>query len=89
MYVPGLAGPFVADTETLDASDAATLRTLLDQADFFAQPARSGASAPGAADLRTYTITATSGSRRHTVRATDPITDPGLARLVAQVTSRS
>lgn len=87
-FVPGLAGPFDADTEHLGADDAATLRTLLREADFFAQPAELGASAPGAADVRTYTITATSDGRSHTVRAVEPIADGRVARLVDQVTTR-
>lgn len=83
--VPGLAGPFEADSDQLDADAGQALRTLLSQADFFAKPAALGASAPGAADVRTYTITATEGARSHTVRAVEPIADPAVARLVAQV----
>jgi hypothetical protein len=89
--VPGLAGPFDADTDRLDAGAAESLRRSLDEADFFARPAdldeARSSPGPGAADLRTYTITATSGDRKHTVRVTDPIPDPALARLVQQVTA--
>lgn len=85
--VPGLAGPFDADTDRLDAGAAESLRRLLTQADFFARPAEADGPPPGAADVRTYTITATSGGREHTVRVTDPIGDAALARLVQQVTA--
>ncbi|HVU90711.1 MAG TPA: protealysin inhibitor emfourin [Jatrophihabitans sp.] len=86
--VPGLAGPFDVDTDRLDPGAAASLRRLLSQADFFARPAEPADSAPGAADVRTYTITATAEGREHTVRVRDPIGDAALARLVQEVTAR-
>ena len=84
-YVPGLGAPFRADTDELAQGDAATLRELVASADFFAQPETLGAPPPGAADLRTYTVTVASGGRRHTVRAVEPIADPGVRDLVDQL----
>jgi hypothetical protein len=80
--VPGLAGPFELDTDRLDPAAADTLRELLAETGFFTRPDRFPPPAPGAADTRTYTITATAEGRTNTVRVADPIADPGVARLV-------
>lgn len=84
-FVPGLATPYHTDTDQLTENDAATLRALLAEAHFFDQQETSGSPSAGAADLRTYTVTASAGGRTHTVRAVEPVEDPGLRRLVDQL----
>jgi hypothetical protein len=91
-YVPGLARPVTVDSASLAPEEGARLRALLDDAAFWSRPAEGspaegGAGAPGrgAADLRTYTITASRGGESRVLRVSDPVDDPALRRLVDHV----
>jgi hypothetical protein len=84
-HIPGLARPIEVDTADLDPADATTLRALLSAAAFFERPAEAAAPARGAADQRTWTLTATADGRSHTIRLTDPIEDPALRELVGRL----
>jgi hypothetical protein len=86
-YIPGLHRSFQGDSTTLTADDLARLRALLAKADFFNRSAEPAASAPGAADLRTYTVTVTEGGQSHTIHVTEPIQDPEIRALVDQLVS--
>jgi hypothetical protein len=86
-FMPGLSKPFELDTADLEPADAANLRALLTEADFFNLSAEPKALAPGSADHREYTITVTENERTHTVRLTDPVDSPALRRLVGQLTA--
>jgi hypothetical protein len=90
-YLPGLQRPVEVDSARLAPEEGARLRALLDAARFFSRPAddenESATSGPGAADQRTYTVTATRGGRTRTLRFSDPVGDPALARLVAHLES--
>jgi hypothetical protein len=88
-YFPGLSRPTVIDTASLPEADAAELARLLDQTDFFAQPALPRTLPKGAADYRQYTISVEDGKRRHTIRLIDPIEDPRLQALVDFLRSRA
>lgn len=84
-FFPGLSAPFHVGTAELGADDAARLRSLVDQADVFGRPDVDGEPAPGAADVRTYTVSVTSGGRTRTLRAVEPIADDALRGLVEQL----
>jgi hypothetical protein len=84
-YLPGLNQTFHADSDTLAPEELAQLRALLAKADFFNLSDQPGAPAPGAADLRTYTITASEGGKSHKVRVTEPIQNPHLQALVSHL----
>ncbi len=86
---PGLSQPVTIDTTTLPSGEAATLEGLVTKARFFEQPEHASVAPPGAADYRQYTITVEDGSRRHTVQLDEPISDPDLAELVAQLQARA
>src|SRR6188472_549432 len=77
---PGLAKPVSIDCERLPAAATARLRDLVRQVDFFALPRSS--SAPAA---RRYTIAVDDGGRCGTVTVTEPIADPALRDLVAEL----
>lgn len=82
-HFPGLGKPVAISSEQLSESDAQKLKRLVNTVDFFDRPARANLPAPGAADYRQYTITIEEAGRRHTVRLTDPIDDPGFKELMA------
>ena len=84
-YIPGLSRTLTLDTDDLDPEDSRRLRALLDGAGFFTRLEQAGATPPGAADYRTYTITATEDGRSHSIKVTDPVSDPGLRDLVDQL----
>jgi hypothetical protein len=86
-YIPGLQQSFQGDSTTLEAGELAKLRALLVKAGFFSRPAEPTASAAGAADTRSYTVTVTEGGRSHTIHVTEPIQDPELRALVGQLLS--
>jgi hypothetical protein len=79
---PGLSRPVVTDTAQLDPRLSQQLEALVQDAGFFDRPASVDTTARGAADYFTYTLTVEDGSRVHTVRLTEPITDASLKRLV-------
>jgi hypothetical protein len=81
-FFPGLQRPISIDVDALPASDADRLRQLVRAANFFALPAHIGTPPPGAADMRTYTLTIEDGGQHHTVRIAEPITDATLQELV-------
>lgn len=80
---PGLAKPVSIDCERLPAEATARLRDLVRQADFFALPRRSAA--PAAPDARRYTIAVDDDGRCGTVTVAEPIADPALRDLVAEL----
>ena len=80
---PGLAKPVSIDCERLPAAATARLRDLMQQADFFALPHSSAA--PAAPDARRYTIAVNDGGRCGTVTVAEPIADPALRDLVAEL----
>ena len=82
-YFPGLNEPVTVDTADLEPEEAARLEDLIGAANFFARQETVDSSAPGAADLRHYTITAADDhGRSHTVEVTDPVADPALRALI-------
>jgi hypothetical protein len=81
---PGLSRPISIDTDRLSRDQQAMLDRRLRDADFFSRPASIPPPA-GAADYRTYTITVADGGREHTIRFTDPVTDPAIEALVAAI----
>lgn len=83
--IPGLSRPRTIDTSTLDAASAGELESLVNDIAFFACPPVIDTAAKGAADFQTYVVTVHDGARLHSVRLTDPITDPALAQLVARI----
>lgn len=87
-HFPGLSRPIHIDTEELAPEQAEQLKGLVERARFFEQPPEVGAPPPGAADLRSYTITVQDGDRTHTVRTSDALADPALRDLVEHLRSR-
>jgi emfourin len=81
-HFPGLSRPVRIDTQELAAEQADQLKGLVERARFFEQPAELGSPPPGAADLRSYTITVQDGDRTHTVKTSDALEDPALRDLV-------
>jgi hypothetical protein len=88
-HFPGLSRPVRVDTAELAPEEAARLKGLVERARFFEQPAEVGAPSPGAADLRSYTITVEDGRRTHTVRTSDALTDPALRDLIDHLRARA
>ena len=83
--LPALSRPITIDTATMDPQSASQVESLVLDAAFFERPSLIDTTTKGAADYRTYTITVQDGHRVHTVRLTDPITDPSLERLVSRL----
>jgi hypothetical protein len=82
-HFPGLAGPVTIDTAQLPPEEAARIEGLVGGADFFTRPQPAGRPAPGAADLRRYTITIDDDNgRSRTLELTDPVADPALNALI-------
>lgn len=81
-HFPGLNRPVRIDTADLAQGQADQLKGLVERARFFDQPGEVGAPPPGAADLRSYTITVEDGDRKHTVQTSDALADPALRDLV-------
>lgn len=80
-YFPGLARPFVADTEALPRDAAREVERLvadarlLDEAESIEQPS------PQVADSRQYVLTVEDSGRQRTVRLHDLSDDPALEAL--------
>lgn len=87
-YFPGLSRPVTVDSSELPAQEAGELERLVEAAHLFDQPAAAGPPARGAADYCQYTITVEAGERRHTLRVTEPIDDPGLQVLLHYLRAR-
>ncbi len=83
--IPGLSRPRTVDTAMLDVVSAAEFESLVNDGAFFTRPSVINTAAMGAADFQTYVVTVHDGVRLHSVRLTDPITDPALAQLVAKL----
>jgi Emfourin len=81
-HFPGLSRPVRIDTDELAPDEAGRLNGLVERARFFEQPPEVGTPPPGAADLRSYTITVEEGDRKHTVQTSDALTDGALRDLV-------
>jgi hypothetical protein len=86
-YIPGLSRPRTVDTALLPAGEAAALEDLVQRAEFFAKPVEIGTPAPGSADQRAFTITVEDAHRSHTVKVTEPVSDPALATLLGRLAS--
>jgi hypothetical protein len=87
-HLPGLSRPVRIDTADLPPEQADHLKGLVERARFFEQPAEVGAPPPGAADLRSYTITVEDRDRAHTVKTSDALGDPALRDLVEHLRGR-
>jgi hypothetical protein len=88
-HFPGLSRQVRIDTDALAAEQADQLKGLVERARFFEQPAEVGAPPPGAADLRSYTITVRDGDRTHTVKTSDALEDPALRDLVEHLRTQA
>jgi hypothetical protein len=88
-HLPALSKPFLVDTEKVDPQLAQQLESLVQGAHFFEQPAQVNTTRRGAADYQTYTISIEDSARSHTIQLTDPIQDPNLQQLVAQLRQMS
>jgi hypothetical protein len=81
---PGLAAPRVIDVDALEPDARAALERLVHDAHFFELPARLPAP-KGSADCQSYEIAIEDGQRQHTVIVSDPVREPTLQALVAQL----
>jgi hypothetical protein len=81
-YMPGLAKPVTIEVDQLPEQEAQQLRGLVAAARFFDQPAQLAPATTRGADLRSFTITVTEGTQRHTVTVKEPIEDEPIRRLV-------
>ena len=80
---PGLARPVSIDCDSLPPAEVARLRALVERADFsVATHRRHTAAAP---DARTYTIAVDDGGECRTVTVSEPIANPALRDLVAEL----
>jgi hypothetical protein len=80
---PGLAQPVRIDCAALPAAQTAHLQQLVDRADFFSLPKEEvPARRP---DARAYTIAIDDGRQCRTLTVTEPIADPALRELVAEL----
>jgi hypothetical protein len=85
----GFAGIRLAttvDSATLTPEEAAQLRTLVDNAKFFALPAKIKATAPGA-DRFQYAVTIETPNQRHTVTVDEGAAPPELRPLLNWLTT--
>ena len=85
----GLVETTTADSERLNAGDAATLRDKVDAAGFFDLPGdveRAGGTG-GGADRFHYAVTVEDAGRAHTVRRAEPELPEHLGALIAWVSA--
>jgi hypothetical protein len=82
--LPGLAVPRVIDVDALDPDARATVERLVHEAGFFDLPPRLPAP-KRSADCQSYEIAIEDGQRQHTVVVSDPVTNPAVQALVAQL----
>jgi hypothetical protein len=83
---PGLARPRLIDTSGLPPEEAAEIEELIELVDFFSLPS----DLPQRQvfpDAFRYTIAVKHERREHTIRRSDPIEDPDLAKLVSVLRS--
>lgn len=83
---PGLRAPVTIDAATLPQSQGDHLRALMTRARFFdvAPPAP-----VGARDGRCYTIAVDDAGRCRTLKLFEPIANPALRELVAELAARA
>ena len=85
-HFPGLNEPVSIDTARLPGEEAARIEGLVGAADFFARPETARVPAPGAADMRVYTITVDDDKgRSRTLEVTDPVEDAALDALIGSL----
>jgi hypothetical protein len=82
--LPGLAAPRMIDVDALEPEKRATVERLVHAAHFFDLPPRLPAP-QGSADCQSYEIAIEDGQRQHTVVVSDPVTQPAVQALVAQL----
>lgn len=87
-HFPGLSRPLRIDTADLPPEEAKDVEDLVQRAHFFDQAAVLGTPPPGAADLRSYTITVQDGGRTHTVTTSEALSDEALRDLIEHLRSR-
>lgn len=84
---PGLARPVTIDCEALPPPQRERLRDLVHKADFFALPARGNAAR--LPDARAYTIAIDDGVQCKKVTVCEPVADPALRALIADLAERA
>jgi hypothetical protein len=85
--LPGLAAPVTIECDALPPVQQARLRDLLHRADFFTRPADN---VPNPVpDARSYTIEVDDGANCRSVTVHEPIRDPALRDLVADLRDRA
>jgi hypothetical protein len=84
-YFPGLDAPTFLDTATLSPKEAQALEAAVREARFTAD----APAPPGAADMRSVTITVEGDGEPRSVTVTDPPEDPGLRAIVERVRASS
>ena len=82
--LPGLAAPRVIDVDRLEPDERARVERLVQDAHFFDLPRRLPAP-QGSADCQSYEIAIEDGTRQHTVVVSDPVEQPAVQALVAQL----
>ena len=80
---PGLRRPVTLECDRLPPERRERLAQLVEQARFFSAPPASPS--PGGPDRRTYTVCIEDGPRTRTLKLTEPIGDPSLRELVAEI----
>jgi hypothetical protein len=82
--LPGLAAPRIIDVDRLEPDQRAAVERLVQDAHFFDLPRRLPAP-QGSADCQSYEIAIEDGPRQHTVVVSDPVEQPAVQALVAQL----
>ncbi len=85
-YFPGLAKPFVFESDQLGKKDAKSLQSLIENANFFALPTTIGKAAAQSADMQHYTLTIEDGKKANTVKLVNNAS-PEVQALFDQVRS--
>ena len=80
---PGLREPVTIECDTLAPEERTELAHLIDDANLFGQPRRTGA--PTLADARRYTIGVVEGQRRCRVTVAEPIEDDAMRALISRL----
>jgi hypothetical protein len=83
---PGLRKPVTIDAGTLSAAGGAHLRQLVERAAFFTTPMNPAAAAN---DGRCYTIAIDDGGECRTLTVAEPIANPAMQALVAELSARA
>ena len=81
--LPGLSGPRVLDTDTVNESLRDEIASLVESSRFFDLPAEeSHDRPPNVADGFTYLLAITDGAQSNSIIRHEPVSDPRLARLI-------